>query len=236
MEGWVAELGNRVNFVFLSSGTKEANREKFAGVFVDEIVLQENREVAEAVRARWTPTALFVRADGTIGSHLAAGDAAMRELIEGLRTGDVEDRDLYFVSDSVNGDRQPKIGEYLPEFSLKDIRGNEITATDVRGKKTVAVFWSPSCPHCSSMMKDLKAWDESRGASDPNLIVFSDGSREEHESLDIQSPVVMDTGYKTAGQLGMFGTPSAVVLDETGRIVTETGVGASNIWALIGRR
>jgi peroxiredoxin len=236
METWLAELGDRVNFVFLSSGTAEANREKFAGAFVDEIVLQENREVAEAVRARWTPTAVFVRADGTIGSHLAAGDAAMRELIQGLRDENVSDRDLYFVSDSVNGDRQPKIGEYLPEFSLKDIKGNEVTASDLRGKKTVAVFWSPSCPHCASMMKDLKAWDESRRVSDPHLIVFSDGSKEEHEPFDLNSPVVLDSGYKTAAQLGMFGTPSAVLLDETGRIITETGVGASNIWALLGKR
>ncbi len=236
METWVAELGDRVNFVFLSSGTAEANREKFAGAFVDEIVLQENREVAEAVRARWTPTAVFVRADGTIGSHLAAGDAAMRELIQGLRDENVSDRDLYFVSDSVNGDRQPKIGEYLPEFSLKDIKGNEVTASDLRGKKTVAVFWSPSCPHCASMMKELKAWDDSRRVSDPHLIVFSDGSMEEHEPFDLNSPVVLDSGYKTAAQLGMFGTPSAVLLDETGRIITETGVGASNIWALLGKR
>jgi hypothetical protein len=86
------------------------------------------------------------------------------------------------------------------------------------------------------MMKDLKAWDESRGVSDPHLIVFSDGSKEEHEPFDLDSPVVLDSGYKTAGQLGMFGTPSAVLLDENGRIVTETGVGASNIWALLGKR
>lgn len=236
MESWVAELGDRVNFVFFSSGTAEANREKFAGVFVDDVVLQENREVADTVRARWTPTAVFVRADGTIGSHIAAGDAAIRELVDGLRTGNVSDRDLYFVSESVNGGRQPKIGDYLPEFSLKDIKGNEVTASDIRGKKTVAVFWSPSCPHCASMMKDLKDWDDSRSPADPHLVVFSDGSKEEHEPLDLESPVVLDAGYKTSAQLGMFGTPSAVILDESGRIVTETGIGASNIWALLGRR
>ena len=237
LESWVAELGELVNFVFLSSGAAEANLEKFAGAFADEIVLQENREIAETVRARWTPTAVFVRTDGTIGSHLAAGDAAIRELIDGLRGGDVSDRDLYFVGgNSMNGDRQPKIGEYLPEFSLRDVDGNLLTASDVRGKKTVAVFWSPSCPHCASMMNDLQAWDRSRAPSDPSLIVFSDGSLEEHETLDLDSPIVLDSGYKTAAQLGMFGTPSAVVLDETGRIVTETGVGASNIWALLGKR
>jgi hypothetical protein len=86
------------------------------------------------------------------------------------------------------------------------------------------------------MMKDLKAWDDSRSASDPHLVVFSDGSKEDHEPFDIASPVVLDAGYKTSEQLGMFGTPSAVLLDESGKIVTETGIGASNIWALLGKR
>lgn len=236
MESWEAELGSRLNFVFFSSGEPAANREKFSGVFADDILLQKSREVADAVRTRWTPTAIYVRANGTIGSHLAAGDAAIRELIEGIRTGDSADPDLYFMSDSVNGGRQPKIGGTLPEFSLSDVKGNQITAEDLRGRKTVAVFWSPTCPHCTAMMKELKAWDESRGRSDPQLIVFSDGSEEDHKSLDLKSPVVLDEGYKTAGQMGMFGTPSAVVLDESGRIITETGVGSSNIWALIGKR
>jgi hypothetical protein len=34
----------------------------------------------------------------------------------------------------------------------------------------------------------------------------------------------------------MFGTPSAVLVNEDGTIVSETAVGAPNIWALIGKR
>jgi hypothetical protein len=66
--------------------------------------------------------------------------------------------------------------------------------------------------------------------------VFSDGPEEEHESLQLRSPVVLDPGYKISERLGMFGTPSAVMVDESGTIVSETAMGASNIWALVGRR
>ena len=236
MESWEAELGDRLNFVFISGGTAEANREKFGGVFADDIVLQEKREIADAVRARWTPTAVFVRPDGTIGSHLAAGDAAIRELIDKLRTEDLTRSDIYFVPESTNGSRKPKIGEALPDFSLRDIDGNEITAEDIRGRRTLAVFWSLTCPHCSAMMSDLKAWNDARGDSDPRLLVFSEGSEDDHKQFELTAPIVLDPGYKTSEKLGMFGTPSAVVLDEQGRIATETGVGAANIWALIGRR
>jgi len=54
--------------------------------------------------------------------------------------------------------------------------------------------------------------------------------------LGLNAPVVLDAGYKIAGTLGMFGTPSAVLVDESGTIITETAMGASNIWALIGKR
>ncbi len=236
LERWEAELGERVNFILISTGTAEANKAKFSGVFAGEIVLQNGREVAETVRARWTPTALFVRPDGTIGSHLAAGDAAIRELIEKVRDGDLSDKDLFFVGAAGNGDRPPKIGEELPEFTLNDIRGNEMTAANLIGKRTLAVFWSLTCPHCHAMMNDLKEWDDARSDQDPRLIVFSDGDVKAHEGVELNSPVILDVGYKTAEKLGMFGTPSAVVLDERGRIVSETGVGAANIWALIGRR
>ena len=64
---------------------------------------------------------------------------------------------------------------------------------------------------------------------------MSDGEVEEHIALGFKSPVVLDERYRVAETLGMFGTPSAVLVNENGVIITETGVGASNIWALIGR-
>jgi len=87
------------------------------------------------------------------------------------------------------------------------------------------------------MMDDLRTWnDESRSDRDPGLIVFSEGTPEDHKDVVLKAPVVLDAGYKTAEKFGMHGTPSAVVVDEDGRIASETGVGASNIWALIGRK
>lgn len=235
MERWEAELGDRVNFFVFSSGTVEANAEKFA-VFSDDVILQKNREVAELVYARWTPTAIFVRADGTIGSHPAAGDVAIRELIDNIRANNLSDSNLFFARSNNNGAASPKIGERIPEFSLKTVDGNIITANDFKGRRTVAVFWSLTCPHCTAMMNDLKRWEKARGESDPQLIVFSDGETEPHADLGLDAPIVLDAGYKTSEKIGMFGTPSAVVVDESGTIVTETAMGASNIWSLIGKR
>ena len=85
-------------------------------------------------------------------------------------------------------------------------------------------------------MNDLRDWDKTRTASDPNLIVFSDGDKEAHADLELNAPIVLDAGYKTAETIGMYGTPSAVMLDESGKVISETALGASTIWALVGKR
>ena len=42
--------------------------------------------------------------------------------------------------------------------------------------------------------------------------------------------------YKTAAGFGMFGTPSAVLVNDEGKIISETAVGAANIWSLVGKK
>ena len=234
-ERWEAEMGDRVNFVLFSSGTEAENNGKF-GTFAEDVILQKKREVAELVYAKWTPTAIFIRADGTIGSHPAAGDIAIRKLIDQIRAENIQANDVYFGGENRVTGKAPKIGTAIPEFRLDDIRGNSVGPDSFLGKRTLAVFWSPTCPHCNAMMDDLRAWDKTRTESDPNLIVFSDGDRDAHANLELNAPIVIDAGYQTAEQIGMFGTPSAVMLDESGKVISETALGASTIWALIGRR
>jgi hypothetical protein len=86
------------------------------------------------------------------------------------------------------------------------------------------------------MIEELKEWDRQKGLDAPNLIVFSDGEPEAHKAIGLKSPIVLDEGYKTAEKFGMFGTPSAVLVSENGKIISETAIGAPNIWALIGKR
>ncbi|HEY0656883.1 MAG TPA: redoxin domain-containing protein [Pyrinomonadaceae bacterium] len=231
IEAWQDELQDKLQFVFISNGQVEENLEKLGGKGFKQILLQKDRELAEAVSAGWTPTALLVNTDGAVASHPAAGDAAIRTLVEKIKTENF-DEDLLFVTNGA----PTKIGESVPEFSLKDLQGREITANDFRGKKTLVTFWSISCPFCVNMMDDLREWDAAKNVDEPNLIVFSTGEPDAHEELNLKSPILLDEKFKTAEKFGMSGTPSAVLVDENGRIVSETAIGASNIWALIGKR
>ena len=232
---WQNELGKRFNFVFISSGNAAENSKKFGESFKN-ILLQKEREVSETYYAVWTPTVLVVNSEGIIASRPAVGDGAIRELIEKIKA---ENSAEYFVLPNGHGHehgKPPKIGEDVPQFSLLDLQGNEFTTKDFQNRKTLVTFWSMTCSHCQNMMEELKNWDKTKGADAPDLLVFSDGEIAEHQELNLNAPILLDKGYKTAEKLGMSGTPSAILVNEKGKIISETAIGAGNIWALVGKR
>ncbi len=230
---WREKLNDKLKIVLVSSGSRSAHLEKFG----DEtgILLQEKRELADLAKARWTPTAVFVNSEGNIASHPAAGDTAIRELFEKLGAQDLAKEHLFFAS--ANGHDAPlRIGEKLPEFSMSAVNGETVSQDSFKGHRSLVLFFSTTCPHCVRMMEELKGWDESKDADEPQLVVFSDGDAEEHIKLGLKAPIVLDKGYEFSAEIGMLGTPSAILVNEKGEIVTETGIGAPNIWALIGKR
>jgi thiol-disulfide isomerase/thioredoxin/uncharacterized membrane protein YphA (DoxX/SURF4 family) len=234
-EQWQKDLAGKVNFVFVSSGNKEDNAAKFGGGRELTVLLQKERELAESVHAKWTPTAILMDASGRVASHVAAGDSAIRALIDDIKSRDLQ-RDFTYFTNGNGHSHSSKIGEAVPEFSVADIKGNELTSDFFKGRRTLVTFWSHTCPYCLQMLADLREWDKTKGEDEPSLVVFSDGGVAENEKFGLTSPVIVDEGYKTAGEFGMFGTPSAVLVNEDGRIVSETAVGASYIWSLIGRQ
>ncbi len=231
---WESLLSDRLRFIFISHGDVEVNRDKFAGSETGLVLVEKEREFALSVNAKWTPTALFVDSDGNIASHIAAGDIAIRRLVEQIKSRDLNEDFLHFLG--MNGYGKPKIGKTIPKFSMKDLQGNEITDETFIGRKTLVAFSSPTCDHCSVLMKQIREWERDKTADDPEFVIFADGEPAEHEKLGIRSPILLDSQYAVARQFGMHGTPSAVLVNEDGTIITETAIGPSNIWALIGER
>jgi thiol-disulfide isomerase/thioredoxin/uncharacterized membrane protein YphA (DoxX/SURF4 family) len=232
IEEWQKELRETVDFVIFSSGEAALNAEKFGGKSFKQILLQDEREVAGLYRTQWTPAAVFVNYRGVIGSAPAVGDAAIRELIGKIRAEDPAK--LFALAEPGSGEGV-KIGDAVPEFALTDIHDKPVSSEDLRGRTTLIAYWSMNCGYCARMMESLVEWDREKGADDPNLLVLSQGKPEDHAGFGLTSPIVIEEGNKTAEQLGMPGTPSAVLVDEEGRIISQIAVGEANIWALLGR-
>src|SRR5262249_23585066 len=77
---WEAAHAARVTLALISRGSRDANRRRGAAA-LQHALLQHDREVARAYGAHATPTAILVRADGRVGSALAAGATAIRRLV-----------------------------------------------------------------------------------------------------------------------------------------------------------
>lgn len=231
---WETALAGKAKFIFISHGDVAASRKKFEAPGRVVLVEDAARPFAKAVHAKWTPTALYVDANGNIAGHIAAGDIQIRRLVDQMRSRDLGGEFVYFLG--LNGHRRPNIGERVPAFSVKDVNGKEITENVFSGRRTLVAFSSPTCGHCVRLMDEVREWEAERNSEEPQLLIFTDGNADDERKLGLRSSVISDPEHRTAAKLGMRGVPSAVLIDETGTIVSEAAIGPPNIWSLIGVR
>jgi peroxiredoxin len=242
---WQRDLASKLVVTLISRGDPETNRAKATEYGITHVLLQQDREVAEAYQAYGTPSAVLLRRDGTIGSPVAQGADAIRELISRAITLPV--LNTLAMAAPLNGNGQegaallsqpaiPKVGEPAPEFTLPDLDGKNIVLADFRGSPTLVLFWNPACGFCQSMLKDLKAWEAQRRPGALQLLVVSTGSLEANKAMDLRSPVLLDQDFKVGGKFGADGTPMALLVDAEGKIASELAEGAPNILRLMRAR
>ena len=232
---WTESITKSTNLYLISSGSPNENIQKFGDMPLTPLLLQDGRAFANEAGAKWTPSAMYINAEGRVASHIAAGDTAISQLIDDLISTDLSDEFAHFTSTNGNGGHSGvSIGDKLPELSLVSMDGRKINSEVFVGAETLIAFWSLTCPHCVSMGADLKAWERRTDGDKAKLLVFCDGDETAIRELGLNSPIILDPGYEQSEKLGMFGTPSAILVNKDGRFSSETAVGASNIWALVG--
>ena len=209
---WQRDYERHLVIVPVSRGDFELNRRKAATHGLRNVLLQADRNVADAYGVTATPSAVLV-VDGKIASRVAAGSDAIRALI----------------ADAV----QPapvKRGDLVPSVQLLDLSGGAADLASLRGRVTLLLFWNPSCGFCQKMLHELKAWERPDGA--PDLVVISSGPLEACRDVRFRAKVLVDPYFSSGRLFGAAGTPSAVVLDERGRVASDVVVGASAVFAL----
>jgi methylamine dehydrogenase accessory protein MauD len=113
-----------------------------------------------------------------------------------------------------------KIGEPVPAIAVTDLSGHGVTigAPSDRGRSTLLVFLSPTCPVCKVLLPVLKSSraDESAWLE---LILASDGSGDEHRRF-VAANGLRDIPYVLSSELGMSfqveRLPFAAIIDEHG--------------------
>jgi thiol-disulfide isomerase/thioredoxin len=178
------------------------------------MLLQVDREVAGAYLADQTPSGVLVR-DGRVASSLALGTDAIRGLV-------------------VHAVLPPSVskGDAVPSLKLADLKGQVVDLAHLRGRRRLILFWNPSCGFCEQMLPDVKGWECNPPKDAPELLIVSAGSPEDIRKQEFRSRVLLDPYFGASQVFNSGGTPSAVLIDEEGRVASEVGVGAQDVLSL----
>jgi peroxiredoxin len=127
-----------------------------------------------------------------------------------------------------------KVGEEAPEVKLPDLEGNTVDLANFRGEETLVLFWNPGCGFCQQMLSDLREWEQNSPEDAPKLLVVSAGTEEANREQGLSSAVVLDQNFATGRAFGASGTPSAVLVDEQGKVASDIAVGAPAVLQMAG--
>jgi peroxiredoxin len=236
---WQQQYAGKLTIALVGRGSVEENSAEASEHGVENVLLQEDWEVADAYEIDATPGAVVVSPEGIIGSPVAQGP----DEVEALFAQAVGERAQLPLLHSTAGHAAhtheetepagPKIGEPAPEIRLQDLEGKHVSLEDFRGEEVLVLFCSPGCGFCQDMMPDINEWEAAPPDGAPRLLVVSDETVEENKAMGISSPVVLDDTYAVWDAFDVSGTPSAVLVDAEGRIASRMVMGSVAVLELI---
>ena len=212
---WQREYRDLLSIVPISRGTIKENRAKTAKYDLRSVLLQTDREVAQAYQVEGTPSAVLVK-EGRIESSLAVGVDAIRGLVARATLP-----------------APVKTGDLVPSLRLPDLSGKLIDLAQLQNRRTLMLFWSPSCGFCQQMLDDLKKWEDNPREDAPELVVIAAGALDENRKQGFRSRVLLDPYYAASQVFNSGGTPSAVLVEQ-GRVASSVAVGAQAVLELVG--
>jgi peroxiredoxin len=236
---WQQQYAGKLTIALVGRGSVEENSAEASEHGVENVLLQEDWEVADAYEIDATPGAVVVSPEGIIGSPVAQGP----DEVEALLAQAVGERAQLPLLHSTAGHAAhaheetepagPKVGEPAPEIRLQDLEGKHVSLEDFRGEEVLVLFCSPGCGFCQDMMPDINEWEAAPPDGAPRLLVVSDETVEENKAMGISSPVVLDDTYAVWDAFDVSGTPSAVLVDAEGRIASRMVMGSVAVLELI---
>ena len=236
---WQRENTSKLSVALITRGTVEENRTKSAEHGLTQVLLQQDREVAEQYQSYGTPSAVLIRPDGRIDSQLAMGSEQIKTLVS-KTTGKIPLAAASIPStngSAANGSAPRPVsraGSAAPAVVLPDLEGKTVELSDFAGTPTLLLFWNPGCGFCQRMVDDLKSWEAKPPKGAPKLLIVTTGTVEANAAQGLRSTMVLDQGFSTGRAFGATGTPSAVLIDPKGMIASEVAVGAPAVLALAG--
>ncbi|MDR3593794.1 TlpA disulfide reductase family protein [Clostridium sp.] len=119
------------------------------------------------------------------------------------------------------------------DFKLKDLNGQELSLSDLKGKKVFLNFWATWCPPCKAEMPEIEKLYQETKDSDLVIVAVEIG-----EPLDTVKPFIennkynfkalLDPNQSVATKYNITSIPTSYFIDAEGYIVSKH-VGGMNI-------
>jgi peroxiredoxin len=232
---WRALYSHTLTVVVISEGTKDDNAAKLGAMPRNLVLIQRQREVAEAYGVYGTPAAALVRAGNMMSGGVATGAEAIRNLNDALNNPVVSTESLIVHR---RGGIAPvpklKIGDAAPEVQLVNLDGQSRTISEFFGEEIFLMFWNPACAFCEAMLPTLRDWETDN--TDQRVLIVSRGTREDNRAMGLRSPILLDQSFLAGAAFGAAGTPMAVMINSAGEISSELVAGMDAVIELANAR
>ncbi|WP_026889840.1 TlpA family protein disulfide reductase [Clostridium beijerinckii] len=119
------------------------------------------------------------------------------------------------------------------DFNLKDLNGNELSLSDLKGKKVFLNFWATWCPPCKAEMPEIERLYQETKDSDLVIISIEIGEplntvKSFIDSNKYNFKVLIDSDQSVATKYNITSIPTSYFIDKDGNIVSKH-VGGMNI-------
>jgi peroxiredoxin len=237
-----------VQLILLSYGDLGSNRKQASAHGLKcPILLPKDDERPQPFDHQGTPVAYLLDETGRVALPLASGTDQLIELANQLSTPRAGS------SEAAGGKRKKlqsersvaesriernglKAGTPAPLFRLPDVQGRLISLEEYRGRRVLLVFSDPQCEPCDELAPELAQINQEHARNGLALVLVGRGSAEENRRKaaqhGIKFPVVLQEKWRLSKEYGIFATPVAFLIDESGLIAKDVAIGKDAVLAL----
>lgn len=116
-----------------------------------------------------------------------------------------------------------EIGSRLPEFSVKDLQGHEVSSADLRGKVVLIDFWATWCQPCKKEMPGYQKLQDRYGPRGFAVVGFKFDTMPDTEepvqfakNIGVRYPLAVAAAELKQKFGGIEGLPTTLLYDRNG--------------------